>query len=214
LGFTITCVPVGYERRGNRQYWFVQVTVENHTDIENKFRQLAESALANSAIQTAIPGFNHVLAYNAPRYLPNGREVVFDSVNFGKYFRARLWGEHGRSAGTVNTKTWVDDWLSGAGVAEFACRVSQPLNLNTFTPCFATSRQRRKLETTYTLDARGIANDLVAYNAINWPFLTLSTRSDVQPAAHARLEAEVPREVPMARLPAEARTADGCRDGE
>jgi hypothetical protein len=142
LGYTITCAGVGYERRGNRVYWFVQVTIDNHTDIENKFKQLVQGAAlpVSGNVQPQV-----VPAYNAPRYLPNGTEVVFNSGGLGKYFRARLWGAHGRSGGTVNTSTWVDDWLSGAGVAEFAYRVSQPLNLNIFTPCYATLRQRRKL---------------------------------------------------------------------
>jgi hypothetical protein len=34
------------------------------------------------------------------------------------------------------------------------------------------------------MDERGIANDLVAFNESNWPFLTLATRSDVQPLMH------------------------------
>jgi hypothetical protein len=132
LGFTITCVGVGYERRGNRLYWFVQVTVKNHNDIENKVRQVVQRAFTITAgnFLAQFKGLAYVIPYIAPRYLLNGTEVVFDSVNFGKCFRARLWGEHGRSAGTVDTRTWVDDWLAGAGIAEFAYRVSEPLNLN------------------------------------------------------------------------------------
>jgi hypothetical protein len=186
LGFTVTCVGVGYRRRDNRVYWFVQVTVDNHTDIENKVRQVVQRAftITTGNFLAQVKGLAYVIAYNAPRYMPNGTEVVFDSVGLGKYFRARLWGAHGRSGGTVDTSTWVDDWLSGASVAEFAYRVSQPLNLNIFTPCYATLRQRRKLETIYTVDTRGIANDLFEYSDANWPFLTLATRSDVQPLMH------------------------------
>jgi hypothetical protein len=94
LGHTIKCDGVGYERRGNRIYWFVQVTINNHIDIENKFRELAVSAVANNLILKSVLGLKYVLAYNAPRYLPNNTNVVFDSVNFGKHFRARLWGVH------------------------------------------------------------------------------------------------------------------------
>jgi hypothetical protein len=126
LGYTITCAGVGYERRGDRVYWFVQVTVENHTDIEKKFRQLVENTAFPSSGSIINQQPTLVLAYNAPGYLPNGTEVVFDSVNFGKYFRARLWGAHGQTGGIVGTSMWVGDLLSGAGVVEFAYRVSQP----------------------------------------------------------------------------------------
>jgi hypothetical protein len=37
----------------------------------------------------------------------------------------------------------------------------------------------------YTVDSRGIANDLFEYSDdANWPFLTLASRSDVQPLMH------------------------------
>jgi hypothetical protein len=74
LGFTITYVGVGFERRGNRHYWFVQVTIGNHIDIDNKLRQLMERALTdtNGNFLPNMIGLKHVIAFNAPRYLPNG----------------------------------------------------------------------------------------------------------------------------------------------
>jgi hypothetical protein len=81
------------------------------------------------------------------------------------------------------------------------------------TPCYTTLRGRRKLQTIYTVDTRGIANDLVTYTDTNWPFLTLATRSDAQPLMHDSNQ-EKPREVTLARVSTAAWTANGCQDGE
>jgi hypothetical protein len=82
-----------------------------------------------------------------------------------------------RSATTFGL--WLrGDWKSGFGLANRVYRVSEPLNLNTFTPTYATKLAGKAQTAIYTTDVRGIANDLAPFEAADWPFLTLSTRSE------------------------------------
>lgn len=113
-----------------------------------------------------------IVAHSAPRYLRSNDAVELTG------FRARLWGATGGS-GEFDTSTWINDWLAGSGVASFAYRVSQPLNLNTFTPCHATLKQNKPSQI-YSVDAKGVANALFSYAPEAWPFLTLASRSHVQ----------------------------------
>jgi hypothetical protein len=114
---------------------------------------------------------------NAYRHLPPGGTCDFGGNGNNAFrLRGRFYGATGSEP--FGFGTWIRDWKSGFGLANRAYRVSEPLNLNTFTPTYATKLASKAQTAIYATDVRGIANDLLPFDAADWPFLTLSTRSE------------------------------------
>jgi hypothetical protein len=164
---------IGFEGRGNRVYWFIQFLNPEIADNDTAFSTLP-LPLPIFVSPLTTPPLSLVFLYNARRYLADGETVSLAPA----LYCARIFGPTGAGE-VVNTSTWVDDWLAGPGAVRYAWRVSMPLNLNTYVPCHTTLTKATS-NFIYTVDERGIANNLVEFTPADWPFLTLSNRSLVR----------------------------------
>jgi hypothetical protein len=187
-GWDVQCTGLGRTREGSRVYWFVRANVvatEAPVTSPDAGKGVLFTILADAR---AAPGYRASGAIttqpqeaqfdNAYRHLPPNGTCYFggDGTN-PLILHGRFYGATG-SQSTFGFDLWLQDWKNGFGLANRVFRVSEPLNLNTFTPTYATKLAGKAQTAIYTTDSRGIANDLAPFTAADWPFLTLSTRSE------------------------------------
>jgi hypothetical protein len=187
-GWDVQFTGLGRTREGNRVYWFVRVNI-NGTNAGPVASPDFGRGILFTLLQDARAGFGYppsgfittqpevVQFDNAYRHLPPNGSCYFGGDGSNPLIvRGRFYGATGSQS--FGFGTWLRDWKSGFGLANRVYRVSEPLNLNTFTPTYATKLAGKAQTAIYTTDVRGIANDLAPFEAADRPFLTLSTQSE------------------------------------
>jgi hypothetical protein len=187
-GWDVQCTGLGRTREGNRVYWFVRANVVGRDSGPIASPDVG-SGILFTILQDARAGGGYpssgaiaaqpeeVQFDNAYRHLPPNRACYFGGDgNNAPILRGRFYGATGSQS--FGYDLWIQDWKSGFGLANRVYRVSEPLNLNTFTPTNATKLAGKAQTAIYTTDGRGIANDLAPFEAADWPFLTLLMRSE------------------------------------